>query len=1239
MAKGYGLDDDSDEDIVQFDQVYQDHIDGDADAPPTLSLSLDGHGDDHGNVHSDDEVMLDDDDDDYNHLHNDSSFAFENTFDGRDRPHSDKFPATLGLQPQRVHVMQTSFFHNDDDNDVGDVDTKRGIAPPKQHLPKLVHNTQHANHTEHDTQNSDIQPTPSQSPFRPPILRKFKHTDTIFPNNAIFHDENLALGRSFRVGFDNFDQFTHISSVSPTAVSFSSFSSPTSSIQSIEKSLALQLKHTTITFDEGAEIPAATTSHTLRFASFVDTFNLDDLSHEPSYWRLGRALFDEIDVRLPDDAPDTLRNRVMAVRRKEALSQWLQSTLSQVVESEMKHTDAEPIARIFTLLSGHQIARAAHLAASNGDYKLATLITQTPGDAQYRHDLTTQLQRWKECKADAQIDGGYRKVYGLLAGVVNNLDGNSSFDAADKAEEINVSEDLDWLRCFGLRLWYATLDEEGVSEAVSAYDTAHSDEDGRFVPTAAPPIAPHFHVHSHSTSKQEPIDALYSLLKLFIDPAYTLEKALEPIGFTSSKMDWRVSWHVYTILSRVLRVRDFGRFAVGLEEEEGVTSEEHSEEEKVVQGHSQKADGLTVSYAAQVEQMGLAAWSVFILLHIELDEMREWSVKESLTRNVAGYTAADEAFLTETLLVPATWLFRAKATHAQYKGDRYAQYKLLLAAEMHSEAHAVAVDVLAPEAIIRDDLALLRRLLEPLVTESVDGWASRGKLLWEYVDVVEKVPQMVLGGARETADAAERTHLRDMYRRLPILIKSLGGVWKGDSVQYQITLCEMTERLLNMERVLRGYMSTQRESQSDVMDPFYSSTSTHLLLTEGARLGLLENESYSVLKTPDVITNLSGRWWAIRGATVAIDTTLLTQRYYYGRVPHLEALARLVHDANAANVRLIGVFDGDGRLDQKGRERERRERTRAVQRSRLAGEEARLHRLVGFEAAFKAAVESKDYTRVCGYVDSVVIPRSPAQAQQLRDLEERRLYGSVQSHREVEAYTQTHLNHLKNSTNSAITRYSKRPPNSAVYSRVKDLLGAAGVPVITVDQSPKQLHEGEALASALVLRGLADYVLSEDTDVLIYGAKLIRDGGEGGIARVFDGTQLHHALHLTHTQLIDFALLAGTDFALTVPSVGPIRALDYIRKFGSVEEVLIQNTPLKQLIVDKHALSIDAFLGELRQARKVYETLPSTPHSIQFGVYNQDAVNSILHQDKIERGTKSWGEEDHHYKHLKEWGM
>jgi nuclear pore complex protein Nup98-Nup96 len=47
---------------------------------------------------------------------------------------------------------------------------------------------------------------------------------------------------------------------------------------------------------------------------------------------------------------------------------------------------------------------------------------------------------------------------------------------------------------------------------------------------------------------------------------------------------------------------------------------------------------------------------------------------------------------------------------------------------MHGAAHELAVFELAPEAVIRDDLELLKVLFERFVGHAVDSWHVRGKV-------------------------------------------------------------------------------------------------------------------------------------------------------------------------------------------------------------------------------------------------------------------------------------------------------------------------------------------------------------------------------------------------------------------------------------------------------------------------------------------------------------------------------
>lgn len=58
----------------------------------------------------------------------------------------------------------------------------------------------------------------------------------------------------------------------------------------------------------------------------------------------------------------------------------------------------------------------------------------------------------------------------------------------------------------------------------------------------------------------------------------------------------------------------------------------------------------------------------------------------------------------------------------------FGAYELYLSAEMYSAAHNLAVLELAPDAVIRQDLELLRELFQRFVGQPVAGWSFGGKV-------------------------------------------------------------------------------------------------------------------------------------------------------------------------------------------------------------------------------------------------------------------------------------------------------------------------------------------------------------------------------------------------------------------------------------------------------------------------------------------------------------------------------
>ncbi len=115
----------------------------------------------------------------------------------------------------------------------------------------------------------------------------------------------------------------------------------------------------------------------------------------------------------------------------------------------------------------------------------------------------------------------------------------------------------------------------------------------------------------------------------------------------------------------------------------------------------------------------------------------------------------------------------------------------------------------------------------------------------------------------------------------------------------------------------------------------------------------------------------------------------------------------------------------------------------------------------------------------------------------------------------------------------------------------RELLRLLDVPIV---EAPA---EGEAQAAHMVRRGDADYVGSEDYDALLFGAPLtLRQLTSKGNPELMDLEATLEKHDLTQEQLIDAAILIGTDFNAGVSGIGPKTALKAITEHGDLWSVL-----------------------------------------------------------------------------------
>ncbi|VDB88876.1 unnamed protein product [Peniophora sp. CBMAI 1063] len=712
----------------------------------------------------------------------------------------------VGVDAQKAHVMQASLFRVPEETEAlrrldAQAPGRQLSLAPAQTRARTV-----------DMEDGFMPARYSEPTFHHPsraYARVNLASSSTNKAERSFADAGLTFGRSFRASWgpggslvhpgkictpqSSADVTANSSILTKTQVPLGLTSDDEDGLTS--KLLQLHLSKSPIVIGSDG-VPTADPSPTLDFASFASLFPSTDHSFEAQLFRLGHALFDELNLGLGHSVDVSVRERIHGIRRKAALSEWLEDAVAPVVEADLRRLPAEAsAARAFSFLSGHQIEEACEAALANGDVRLATLLAQAGGDDDFRADIGEQLEVWRNDRVDAHIPEDIRRIYGLLAGEVDRLEGSDG-TGVERCAEVLIARGLDWKRTLGLHLWYSKPLEAPIAEVFDAYDAHREAHPER---TAAP--RPWYLTESTlspsawNTPRDDALDdALYNLIRLYADPQFTLSSLMVPHSFGPSPVDYALLWHMYIILSRCLRAKDFGDRD---EPDAGAMSQDGDEDERV-EGHSPSADILASSYAHQLEQAGLIQEAAFVLLHIESSVGREKAIKDLLARSAPLLDDWVMRGLAGSLKIPLAWVNEAKAIYCYSQGEVWDAYELYMQAGLYGAAHDIAVLELAPEAVIRDDLELLGSLFTRIAGHPVEGWHVRGKAYLDYVDILTKLPELrqhVLD-PNTVADAAQAAEMEDLVRSIPRLIGILPDVLRDrEDPRHNVALAEMTDNL------------------------------------------------------------------------------------------------------------------------------------------------------------------------------------------------------------------------------------------------------------------------------------------------------------------------------------------------------------------------------------------------------------------------------------------------------------
>jgi len=155
--------------------------------------------------------------------------------------------------------------------------------------------------------------------------------------------------------------------------------------------------------------------------------------------------------------------------------------------------------------------------------------------------------------------------------------------------------------------------------------------------------------------------------------------------------------------------------------------------------------------------------------------------------------------------------------------------------------------------------------------------------------------------------------------------------------------------------------------------------------------------------------------------------------------------------------------------------------------------------------------------------------------------------------------------------------------------------------------------EAETMCADLCIQGKVDAVLSEDTDVLAYGAPTFLtkfDTSDGSCMRIKHSDVLEK-MDMTKEEFLDFCIMCGTDYNKNIFKVGPIKAQKLIETYKSIEKIA-QET------------SIDVTILNYKRTRQLFLDYQRTDINVPYcGCPNFNELQKFVAQKNLRIGVET----------------
>ncbi|OUM65674.1 hypothetical protein PIROE2DRAFT_7257 [Piromyces sp. E2] len=573
-------------------------------------------------------------------------------------------------------------------------------------------------------------------------------------------------------------------------------------------------------------VPKAELSPKISFESFTELLNGKNIfnQNEVMIWKLCEALFDPILINTSENNEivekvlDETKNEYFSkMFKKERINQWLEEYVQDEIEQniielrkkirntkdkiQLKELNNEII---FNLLSGRKLTKACKEIIKQGDYRLATVISQcgscfensesisygkgVPGSGvmdNYTQELINQqITLWENEVKDNSFKSNYINIWKLIGGQVDEV-----------CYGLNS-----WKRTFALFVWFANGGMDDFKDSLEKYEQILESQRKQNIvrkdDLISEPLPSYFEKQLYKDDKtksddradsifesfdmkQKPkhFDIVYHLLKYYVNHSYAKSKIFSPQNISSDMLDYRISWLINSILLK---------------------SQPQNEEDKKIQ------DKLTISLAFQLENLGMWDWACYVCLFISEKNCREIAIKNLIYRyypvddysgsvykelcpleksNVIDDEIGDEksdngsentednknknsrlwSFLVDRLKIPEMWIHEARIMKAHYNNDAVLEAIYLIDAECWNKVHSLIINKILPEAIINNNTEFVEKILNKINHKKVKGWKNGGELFLSYLGIINNISHKL----NDTVSS------KDLLEKLNTVLKSI----------------------------------------------------------------------------------------------------------------------------------------------------------------------------------------------------------------------------------------------------------------------------------------------------------------------------------------------------------------------------------------------------------------------------------------------------------------------------------